>query len=133
LLLIWLVFYISDMRLHRAETQRRRLRLREELRALSLEPLMRGSLVERRRRCGRPNCACAKDPGKLHGGRFLTVQVQGRTHAVHVRPEDEARVAAAIGAYHRLWDLINQLTLCELSDLKREAGERRRAVGSRRS
>jgi len=52
---------------------------------------------------------------------------------VHVRPEDEARVAAAIGAYHRLWDLINQLTLCELSDLKREAGERRRAVGSRRS
>jgi hypothetical protein len=133
LLFVWLVFYISDMRLNRAETQRRRLRLREELRALSLQPLMRGSLVERRRRCGRPNCACAKDPRKRHGGRFLTVQVRGRTHAVHVRPEDEPRVAAAIGAYQRLWDLINQLTLCELSDLKREARERRRAVGSRRS
>ena len=114
------------MRLDRAEIQRRRLRLRQVWGALSLEPLMRGSLVERRRRCGRPNCACAKDPRKRHGGRFLTVQIGGRTHALHVRPEDEARVRAALGAYARAWDLINQLTLCELSDLKREARERRR-------
>jgi hypothetical protein len=29
--------------------------------------LMRGSLVERLRRCGRPNCACARDPAARHG------------------------------------------------------------------
>lgn len=114
-------------------TQRRRRRLREEWRALSLEPLMRGSLVERWRRCGRPNCACAQDPGKRHGGKFLTVQLHGRTHAVHIRPEDEARVRAALDAYSRLWDLINELTACELSDLKREVRERRRARRSKRS
>jgi len=111
----------------REQTQRRRRAAREQVRALSTAPLMRGSLVERVRRCGRANCACANDPDRLHAGKFLTVQLDGRTHALHVRPEDEPRVRAAIGAYARLWKLINELTICELSDLKREARERRRA------
>src|SRR5258705_7081554 len=105
----------------RLQTQRRRHYLRQQLRALSFEPLMRGSLVERLRRCGRPNCACAHDPRRRHGGKFLTVQLGGRTHALHVRPEDEAKVRAAIGAYPRLWNVINELAGCELSDLRREA------------
>jgi hypothetical protein len=88
---------------------------------------MRGSLVNRVRRCGRANCACAADPRKQHAGKFLTVQLAGRTHALHVRPEDESRVRAAVGAYTRLWKLINELTACELADLRREARERRRA------
>ena len=117
----------------RQQTDRRRDELRQQLRARSLQPLMRGSLVERRRRCGRPNCACARDPDRLHGGKFLTVQLQGRTHALHVRAEDEARVREAIGAYTRLWDLINELTVCELSDLRREARERRRGQRRRSS
>ncbi len=112
---------------HRERTQRRRLHLCEALRALSFEPLMRGSLVERVRRCGRPNCVCASDPRRRHAGKFLTVQLGGHTHALHVRPQDEARVRAAIDAYARLWDVVNGLTACELSDLKRQARERRRA------
>jgi hypothetical protein len=114
-------------------TQRRRDQLRQQLRALSLQPLMRGSLVERRRRCGRPNCVCARDATRLHAGTFFTVQLQGRTHALHVRPEDEARVRAAIDAYKRLWELINELTACELSDLRREGRERRRGRRRRKS
>lgn len=117
----------------RGQTQRRRRRLREQLRGLSEAPLMRGSLVERLRRCGRANCACADDPGRRHGGLFLTVPLEGRTHALHVRPEDQARVRAALGAYARLWELINQLTVCELADLRRAARERRRARRRRRS
>lgn len=111
----------------REQTQRRRRLLREQVRALSTAPLMRGSLVERVRRCGRTNCACATDPRKQHAGMFLTVQLDGRTHALHVRPEDEPRVRAAVGAYATLWKLINQLTACELADLRRQARERRRA------
>jgi len=111
----------------RAQTQPRRRRLREQLRALSFEPLMRGSLVERLRCCGRANCACAHDPRRRHGGKFLTVEIHGRRHALHVRAEDEPRVEAAIGAYTRLWNLINELTACELSDLRRQARQRRRA------
>ena len=111
----------------REQTQRRRRLLREQLRALSTRPLMRGSLVERVRRCGRTNCACADDPRRHHAGKFLTVQLDGRTQALHVRPEDEPRVRAATGAYTRLWKLINELTACELADLRRAARERGRA------
>jgi hypothetical protein len=121
------------MSTERQQTQRRRDEARQQLHALSLRPLMRGSLVERRRRCGRPNCVCARDPDRLHAGKFLTVQLQGRTHALHVRPQDEDRVGAAIDAYHRLWELINELTACELSDLRREARERRRGRRRRKS
>ncbi len=98
---VWLV-YVSDMSSERIQTQRRRRGLREQLRALSFEPLMRGSLVERLRRCGRANCACAHDPRRRHGGKFLTVEIAGRRHALHVRGEDEPRVEAAIAAYTRL-------------------------------
>lgn len=117
----------------REATQRRRRQLRAQLRALGLAPLMRGSLVERLRRCGRPNCACAHDPAARHGGKFLTVQLDGRTEAVHVRPEDEAPVREAIAAYQALWDIINGLTACELSDLRRQARERRRARQRRKA
>ena len=55
------------------------------------------------------------------------MQLDGRTQALHVRPEDEGKVRAAIAAYGALWDLINKLTACELSDLRRQARERRRA------
>jgi len=111
----------------REEIQRRRRQLHERLRALSFGPLMRGSVVERLRRCGRPNCACARDLSARHGGKFLTVHLEGRTQAIHLRPEDESRVRQAIAAYGRLWEVINGLTACELSDLRREVRERRRS------
>lgn len=130
---IWLVYYVSDMSSDRIQTQRHRRAVREQLRALSFAPLMRGSLVERLRRCGRANCACAHDPRRRHSGKFLTVEIHGRRHALHVRDEDEPRVQAAIAAYTRLWDLINELTACELSDLRRQGRERRRARQRRQS
>lgn len=83
--------------------------------------------MERLRRCGRANCACAHDPRKRHGGKFLTVQLDGRTQALHVRPDDEAQVRTAIDAYTQLWKVINELTVCELADLRRAARQRRRA------
>ena len=110
----------------------RRYRLQEELRGLSFGALMRGSVVERRRRCGRPNCACAKDKAAWHGGKFLTVQLGGRTHALHLRPEDQSAVQEAIATYKRVWDIINELTECELADLRRRARERRRSRQRRR-
>lgn len=87
---------------------------------------MRGSLVERLRKCGRSNCACARDPEARHGGRFLVVTLNGKTEALHVRPESETYVRNAISAYQRLWDLINDLTACELAELRRQVRERRR-------
>jgi hypothetical protein len=116
----------------RQETQRQRGQLREALRSLAFEPLMRGTIVERARRCGRADCACAKDPKARHCGKYLSVHLDGRTVAIHLRPEDEERVRRAVDAYHRLWAIINGLTSCEVADLRREARERSRGRRRRR-
>ena len=111
----------------RLEIQRRRHDLGQQLRALSFAPLMRGSIYERRRRCGRLSCACAKDPNALHPSKFLTVFLAGRTRGWHLRAEDEERAQKAITAYHRLWKVINELTACEVAELRRQVRERQRA------
>lgn len=108
------------------EIERRRHELGQQLRTLSLEPLMRGSIYERRRRCGRPTCACAKTPKARHPSKFLTVFLAGRTRGFHLRAEDEARVQTAIAAYHRLWKIVNELTACEVAELRRQVRERQR-------
>ena len=115
----------------RKENHHRRSQLRDKLVALSDGPLMRGSIVERLRRCGRANCACARDPKARHGGKVLAVHLEGRPQVVPLRAEDEPRVRQAVEAYGRLWEVINGLTACELSDLRREIRERRRSRRNR--
>ena len=58
------------------EAQRDQLKL--DLAALN--DLRPGSLVERYRKCGKPNCHCAKPTAKGHGPSFsLTHSVEGKT------------------------------------------------------
>jgi hypothetical protein len=116
----------------RKKTERRRRELQERLRELSFTPLMRGSIVERVRRCGSPNCACATDPAARHRGKYLSVHLDGRTQVVHVRPVDEEQIQRRIDAYDELWEVINELTACELDDLRRRARERQRGRRRRR-
>ena len=110
----------------RLKIQRRRHDLGQQLRALSFEPLMRGSIYERRRRCGHQGCACAKDSNALHPSKFLTVFLAGRTRGFHLRAEDEERAQKAITAYNRLWKVVNDLTACEVAELRRQVRERQR-------
>ena len=116
----------------RAKILQKRTRLLAEMVSLTHAALMRGSIVERTRRCGRKNCVCAQDPTRLHKGQFLTVQIEGKTQAMHLRAEDIAPVSKAVQAYQRLWEIINGLTECELSDLKRQTRERQRVSRRRK-
>jgi hypothetical protein len=50
-----------------------------------------------------------------------------------LRPEDEEEIAKAIAAYEKLWSLVNELTSCEVTELRRRARERQRARRRRRS
>jgi len=40
-------------------------------------PMIKGTVYEQRRRCGKPNCSCSS--GKLHGSMMLSRSEQGRT------------------------------------------------------
>lgn len=49
------------------------------------EPIRRGSLYERRMKCGQAACACQDDPKAAHGPYFtLTQKVGGKTHSRYI-------------------------------------------------
>jgi len=93
-----------------AELERRREELYRELGQVG--DFRRGSLHGVRRKCGKPNCACAAPDHPGHGPQWnLTRTVGGRTRAVHLKsgPElDKAR--REVAEYARFRDLVGQVT-----------------------
>lgn len=122
------------------ETQREHLKLQLS----GLGDLRPGSLLERYRKCGKPNCHCALSDDAGHGPSWsLTHDVKGRT-ATKVIPESfVAQTRVQIAEYRRLRDLTRDLVgvnekICEarIESGKTEDGSKkndaRRATRSRR-
>ena len=66
------------------------------------QPMRRGSLYERRMRCGQATCACQHDPKAAHGPYFsLTRAVEGKTHSRFLTPEQAALARRQIDAGHQ--------------------------------
>jgi hypothetical protein len=115
-------------------TERQRRRLEQQRDALlarlhTLPNLMRGSLYERQRKCGRASCACATG-GPKHPGRQLTVTLRGATHTRYVRHEEVAKLQALLATYEELWAIVNELTAVNLA-LLHSAPPRERQVPPR--
>lgn len=66
---------------------------------LARHALVRGSLYERRRRCGRPGCRCAR--GELHVSPAFCVSEGGRTRHRPLGQVDHDRLRASVDAYGR--------------------------------
>lgn len=93
-----------------AELERRREELYRELGQVG--DFRRGSLNEVRRKCGKPNCACAVPGHPGHGPQWnLTRTVEGRTRAVHLRAGPELEKARReVAEYERFRNLVVQVT-----------------------
>ena len=93
-----------------AGLERRRAGLYAELGQLG--DFRRGSLNEARRKCGKPNCACAAPGHPGHGPQWnLTRKADGRTRTVHLRPGPELEKARReVAEYERFRDLVGQVT-----------------------
>jgi hypothetical protein len=93
-----------------AELERRRAELFRELGQVG--DFRRGSLNEVRRKCGKPNCACAAPGHPGHGPQWnLTRTVDGRTRAVHLRPgPDLEKARREVAEHERFKDLVSQVT-----------------------
>jgi hypothetical protein len=93
-----------------AELERRREELYRELGQVG--DFRRGSLNEVRRKCGKPNCACAAPGHPGHGPQYnLTRSQGGRTRAVHLRPGPELdKARREVAEYERFRDLVGQVT-----------------------
>jgi hypothetical protein len=86
---------------------RQGIRLTEEERGRQLEfvlsergPLIRGTVVVRKRLCGHPGCRCATE-GRLHVSPYLSVTLEGKTRTVHLPAADQQHVREASDRYRR--------------------------------
>jgi hypothetical protein len=80
---------------------------------------MRGIVYERQRKCGRRSCPCATG-GPRHPGLQLNVTLGGKTRTRYVRQGERAQVEAWVAAYHRLWQVVEELTAVNLALLNAE-------------
>jgi hypothetical protein len=102
------------------------LRRRREALLRQLPPLhdvLRGSLIERYKRCGKPGCKCAE--GRGHGPKYyLSVSFPKQRPAMDYVPQEAADQArTSLDHYQRAREILEQI--CEIN---RELLRRREAL-----
>jgi hypothetical protein len=75
---------------------------------LSQRGVIRGTLLVRKRKCGKPNCKCAEGEG--HESLFLVISENGRTRQFFVPKDWESRVRQWVADYHRVRDLLEDVS-----------------------
>jgi hypothetical protein len=88
-----------------------------------LESILRGSLIERYKRCGKPGCKCAN--GRGHGPKYyLSVSYPGSPPQMDYVPQaNHAEISARLANYHRIREILEEV--CEIN---RELLRRREAL-----
>jgi hypothetical protein len=78
-----------------------------------LQAILRGSLIERYKRCGKPGCKCADGPG--HGPKYyLSVSYPGlRPQMDYVPQESYAQAAEFLANYHQVREILE--AICEIN------------------
>jgi hypothetical protein len=99
---------------------------------LGREPLLPGSVYTLRRRCGKPNCRCAR--GELHASTVLSYRGEGRPRNISLPPEQLREVRELTEDYRafrkartRVVRLVDQLLdlLDRIEAARVEQGKRR--------
>ena len=84
-------------------------RLRSELNRLGGQHgMLHGTLIHRRRKCGRPGCHCAEGEG--HDGRYLVVTEKGESRQLYVPEEWAPTVERWIAAYQKARQLLDEVS-----------------------
>ncbi len=92
------------------------------------EEILRGSVVRRLLRCGKPGCRCATGEG--HPAVYLSVtHTGGRTEQISLPTALVHRAEQGVANYHAWWAAIEQVSAINRELLRRE----RQAVSSRRT
>jgi hypothetical protein len=100
-----------------AELRRRRRKLIREMPAL--DRILRGSLIERFKRCGRPSCHCAE--GRGHGPKlYLSVSVSGERPQMDYVPNARGEeVRAMVDNFNRAREILNEICAINTELLRR--------------
>ena len=105
-----------------ASLHRRRNTLLKRLASVDSQ-ILRGSLIERYIRCGKPGCKCAEGPG--HGPKYyLSVSYPGRRpEQVYVPQKYEDQVKQFLANYRKVKKILE-----EISSINRELLQRRETL-----
>lgn len=78
-----------------------------------LKAILRGSLIERYKRCGKPGCKCAQGPG--HGPKYyLSVSFPGRRPQMDYVPQESyAQASEFLANYHHARQILEEI--CEIN------------------
>lgn len=82
-----------------------------------LDHVIRGSLITRQIKCGKPNCHCSTGTG--HKSLYLSSFYRGRTYMDYVPAAWEAWVRKGLENYEGIQDLLSELTELNLELLRR--------------
>ena len=87
---------------------------------LSQRGVIRGTLLVRKRKCGKANCRCARGEG--HESLFLVISENGRTRQFFVPKDWESRVRQWVADYHRVRNLLEEVSRIYWDKLRRRRG-----------
>ena len=88
--------------------QQRFLQALQELQ--QLDYFLKGTVLKRMMKCGRPQCACRRDPAKRHGPYFeWTYKVKGKTVNVKLSPQAAPLYQAAAKQHRKLKIVLSRL------------------------
>jgi hypothetical protein len=72
------------------------------------QPLIRGTINERRVTCGKPGCRCAQ--GERHRAVYLVCNGPGKRRQLFVPPSLEEEVRRWVANYHTVRDLLERVS-----------------------
>jgi hypothetical protein len=74
------------------------------------EGLAHGSLVEMKRRCGKPNCRCASDDAFKHSSLYLSQTRNGKTRMIYIPKDLEETVRRWVADFRRASELLEAVS-----------------------
>src|SRR3989304_5223755 len=97
-----------------------------------LGEVLRGSVVVRWLRCGKPGCHCAEDEG--HRATYLSVTLAGgRTEQISLPAELVPRARRGVAVYRAWWAAVEKLSAINRDRIRRQRRQqtelRRRSAG----
>lgn len=99
------------MRLQYTQNRQKFSKLRQRLKVLSAEierlvqkffyhqPIIKGSVVELKRKCGKPNCRC--NDGELHKSMVLSASIDGKTRMRAIPKDQLGDVESKVERYQK--------------------------------
>jgi uncharacterized protein DUF6788 len=85
---------------------------------LSRPGLVRGSLVEMRRTCGKEGCRCQRGRGQRHRSLYLGFKLNGRQQMIYVPTDWEDRVRTWVQRYAQIRDVLEEVSAAFVKRLK---------------